>query len=119
MYSGPFPDIGAREYSTESRIKNRVYAPKRHVLAQNYPNPFNGNTTIPYDIFTTTPVSMRIHDLRGQHVSTLLNDIQSPGHYEITWRALDRFGYPLPSGIYICTIQAGHEKNYIKLVLLE
>jgi hypothetical protein len=62
---------------------------------------------------------MDIYDLLGQHVSTLINNFQSPGHYEIAWPAFDQLGHPLPCGIFICNIQVGEERDSIKLVLLE
>ena len=81
-------------------------------LSQNYPNPFNPSTTLLYDVPVTERVIIKIVDIKGQEVETLINSIQSTGSYEITWRA-DRHA----SGVYFCTMQAGEFIDTVKIML--
>jgi hypothetical protein len=81
-------------------------------LSQNYPNPFNPSTTFLYDVPVTARVIIKIVDIKGQEVETLINSIQSTGSYEITWRA-DRHA----SGLYFCTMRAGEFSDTVKILL--
>ncbi|MBI5477155.1 MAG: T9SS type A sorting domain-containing protein [Ignavibacteriales bacterium] len=71
-------------------------------LEQNYPNPFNPNTNIKYRISKTEFVTLKVYDILGQEVATLVNDVKQPGEYSVSWNAEG-----LPSGIYFCKISAG------------
>ncbi len=82
-------------------------APINYRLLQNHPNPFNAGTVIKYEIPQTGPVSLKIYNLAGQEILEMVNAVQSPGRYQINWDGRDSFGKTVPSGIYICRIQAG------------
>lgn len=75
--------------------------PGSFVLAQNYPNPFNPSTTIGYSLPTDATVSLRVYNVLGQLVQTIVQAEQSAGVREVTWNA-DRY----PSGLYICRLDA-------------
>jgi len=86
--------------------------PDQYRLHQNYPNPFNPETTIAYQIpvMDSQPssfVSLKVFNMLGQEVRTLVNALQEPGNYRITWTAADETGNLLPSGIYAYRLQAG------------
>ena len=83
-------------------------------LEQNYPNPFNPNTTIPFSLVSAAFVSMRVFNITGQEIVSLLNKEMSPGIYKISWNAS-----ALPSGVYICRLEAGSLSETKKLVLLK
>jgi hypothetical protein len=85
--------------SVESSETERI-EPRSHLLGQNYPNPFNPSTTISYDVPRTGMITIRIFDLLGRLVKTLLNDEKSPGTYSIAWNGLDDRGSHLSSGMY-------------------
>jgi len=80
--------------------------PKEYSLHQNYPNPFNPITTIIYSIPTHSNVDIRIYDLLGKEVVTLVNEKQEAKYYRIIWDAKDRFGNSVPSGMYFYRIVA-------------
>jgi len=87
-------------------------------LFQNYPNPFNPETVIKYQLTSSSPVSLKIYNLRGQEVRTLVNEIKAAGEYEINWDGKDNFGKGVASGVYVYRLQAGEQVAVNKLTLL-
>jgi archaellum component FlaG (FlaF/FlaG flagellin family) len=83
-------------------------------LGQNYPNPFNPSTTINYAIKETGLVTLKIYDVLGNEVVTLVNDIKQPGQYEAKFEASN-----LPSGTYIYKLVQGNNSEIKKLMLLK
>ncbi len=88
--------------------------PTEFSLGQNYPNPFNPETIIPYALPATNFVSLSVYNLLGQHVATLVNEMQEAGWHEISFNAST-----LPSGIYMYRIQAGEYNALKKFVLMK
>jgi len=82
-------------------------------LEQNYPNPFNPNTKIIYQIKERTQVELKIFDILGREVETLVNEEKPAGSYEITW-----YAEQLPSGVYFYQLKAGEYINTKKMILL-
>jgi len=101
-----------------------IIVPEKTNIHQNYPNPFNPVTTIKYDIGLLDGlrqnVSIKIYNLLGQHVETLVNNIDQIGQHTIQWNGKDRFGQPMASGVYFVqlTTQTGIVKN-MKVMLLK
>ncbi len=92
--------------------------PLKFELSQNYPNPFNPTTTIRYSILNAAKVELKIYNMLGQMVKTLVNQDQSPGFYEVPWDGTDQFGRNVSSGIYFYQIKAGDfvEKKKMQLI---
>jgi hypothetical protein len=88
--------------------------PASFSLSQNYPNPFNPSTTINYSIPEGRVATIKVYDLLGKEVSTLLNEYKEAGMHSVHFNAST-----LPSGIYIYTIQAGEFRASKKLLLLK
>ncbi len=88
--------------------------PEQFSLEQNYPNPFNPSTTIKYSIPTSEFVSLKVYDVLGNEVATLVNEQKPAGSYEIDFNATD-----LSSGIYLYTLQAGSYTQTKKLILMK
>ena len=88
--------------------------PYRFVLNQNYPNPFNPSTEIRYQTPEVSRVTLKVFDVLGREVATLVNEVKEPGGYSITWNAID-----LPSGVYFYRLTAGNFSATKKLVLLK
>ena len=86
--------------------------PNSFRLYQNYPNPFNPSTKIKFDIPEQVGVSLKIYNLLGKEIATLLNRKLDAGTYEYEWNASH-----LPSGVYFYSIQAGKHRETKKLVL--
>ena len=89
--------------------------PNSYKLGQNYPNPFNPATNIQFTIPITAPVSLTIYDLLGRRITTLFDGVKQIGVYAIAWEPRDSKGRPLPSGIYLCQLEAGPIKKTIKM----
>jgi len=87
--------------------------PATFTLEQNYPNPFNPNTLIKFRIPHSTFVSLKVFDLLGREVATLLNEDKTPGSYE---KAFDGSG--LTSGVYLYRLQTGTLTQTKKLLML-
>lgn len=90
-------------------VKNKNYQLKENfLLCPNYPNPFNPSTTISYILPRSSKVALRIYDLTGQKVRTLVDDNQDAGIHVLKWNALDDNGHRVSSGVYLCQLIAGH-----------
>jgi hypothetical protein len=88
--------------------------PYEFALYPCYPNPFNEVTAISYEIPITGLVNMSIFNVLGQHVTTLVKNIITPGKYSILWNAAN-----LPSGMYFCRMEIGGFDETRKLLLLK
>ena len=95
--------------------------PQKFALSQNYPNPFNPNTTIKYSIpsvasgFSLSNVTLKVYDILGREVATLVNEQQKPGYYEVQFTSNN---VQLTSGVYFYRIQAGDFVETKKMILL-
>ncbi len=88
--------------------------PGAFALYQNYPNPFNPTTSIGFRIAESGLVTLKVYDVLGREVSTLVEEYKSAGEYKIEFNALS-----LPSGIYFYRIQAGDFIDTKKLILIK
>ncbi|RKY87238.1 hypothetical protein DRQ09_04795, partial [candidate division KSB1 bacterium] len=98
--------------------KSRSFSiPLEYVLYQNYPNPFNPETTIRYSIKKGCFVTLRIYNLLGQEIRTLVNGYKTKGTYKEIWNGKDNNGRNVSSGIYLYRLKAGNFSRTLKLVL--
>ena len=88
--------------------------PEQFLIAQNYPNPFNPTTTIRYEIPEVSFVTLKIYDILGSEVTTLVNDKKPAGEYKISFD-----GTGLPSGVYFYQFKAGPFIQTKKMILLK
>jgi hypothetical protein len=88
--------------------------PSEFKLYQNYPNPFNPSTNIKYQITNNKLTTIKVFDILGKEIETLVNEKQSPGIYEVTFD-----GNNLPSGIYYYTIRSGDFMDTKKMVMVK
>lgn len=86
----------------------------KYVLNDNYPNPFNPTTNIKYQIPVSGLVTLRIYDIAGREVASLVNEIKTAGTYDVKWNASG-----LSSGIYIYRLQAGDFVQSKKMTLIK
>jgi hypothetical protein len=99
--SGTMPDIGACENENPVGVNTELsLIPKEYSLEQNYPNPFNPNTTIKYQIPELSFVTLKVYDVLGSEITTLVNEEKPVGSYEVEFDATT-----LPSGIYFYRLQ--------------
>ena len=103
---------GTYEYSNEVIIE--ISQPQSYLLNQNYPNPFNPTTMISWQLPESNFVILKIYDVLGNEISTLVNEEKSAGEYEIEFSA-ENFS----SGIYYYKIVAGNFVDVKKMLLLK
>jgi hypothetical protein len=80
--------------------------PQKFTLDQNYPNPFNPATTLKYALKQNANVTLKIYNMLGQEVKTLVKEKQTAGYKEILWDGTNKDGVQVPSGIYLYRLEA-------------
>lgn len=100
----------------QSIISNvtEVSLPNEFLLYQNYPNPFNPITTISYQLPVISKVVLKVYDILGKEVATLVDEIKQPGKYNVTFN-----GSNLSSGVYFYTLNAGNNFYVKKMMLIK
>ncbi len=112
-------DIGCYEFTNTTSV-TKINIPEGFKLYQNYPNPFNPTTKIKYSIAPLnlskeeTLVQIKVYDILGKAVTTLVNERKQPGNYEITFN-----GDKLSSGIYFYRLKAGNFIQTKKMMILK
>jgi len=109
--------VGFSPHQTEISIPNSFS------LAQNYPNPFNPTTTIRYQLSAVrgrpSAVSLKIYNILGQEVRTLVDKEQAPGYYSVNWDGRNAQGREVTSGVYFYRLKVGDYAKTMKMVLLK
>jgi len=100
-------------------IKDEISLPHAISLYQNYPNPFNSQTTIRYKIDQNTQVELKIFNILGEEVRTLVSKNQNPGCYQVYWDGRSKSGKQLESGIYIGRLIVDDKIDSKKIILLK
>ena len=83
-------------------------------MSQNYPNPFNPSTKLKYSVPQTSRVQIKVYDVLGNEVATLVNEEKPAGVYEANWNAAN-----LSSGVYFYQIKAGNYVETKKMILMK
>jgi len=110
---GEFSEVGTFDVII-TNVEDENELPTEFSLEQNYPNPFNPATRIKYSIPELSFVALKVYDILGSEVATLVNEEKPMGTYEITW-----FAESLPSGVYFYQLNAGVFINTKKMILLK
>ncbi|MFA7421321.1 MAG: T9SS type A sorting domain-containing protein [Melioribacteraceae bacterium] len=105
--------------STVTSIGNKEELPTHFELSQNYPNPFNPTTIINYSLVKNAYVTLKIYDMLGREVATLVNKESAAGKFSVQWNGTDSFGYKVASGIYVYRITAGDFVSSKKMLLIK
>jgi type IX secretion system substrate protein/uncharacterized protein DUF4397/cleaved adhesin domain-containing protein len=103
---------GTFDYSNEVEVTN--VAPTAFSLDQNYPNPFNPSTTIKFSLPQAEVVSLKIYNILGSEVATLLNGTVEAGSYDVNFDASN-----LSSGVYLYELRAGNFTKIMKMNLIK
>ena len=85
----------------------------------NYPNPFNLNTTLKYDLPNDEFVTIKVYDILGNFVCSLINKDQNSGNQSLQWDATNNKGQSVSAGVYIYSIEAGNFRQTKKMILLK
>ncbi len=110
-----FDDLRAvKKINGATQIDNEFILPEEYFLSQNYPNPFNPETKISWQVPAGCFQTLKIFDVLGREVTTLVNEYRPAGIYQINFNAGD-----LPSGIYFYRIKAGNFIEIKKMILIK
>ncbi|MBX7044785.1 MAG: T9SS type A sorting domain-containing protein [Ignavibacteria bacterium] len=115
-FGGTYGSIISHTISPVDLIRQTSALANNYSLSQNYPNPFNPSTKINYELKNTNYVSLKVFDLLGKEVASLVNEKQNAGSYAVDFNSAE---YNLPSGIYFYTFTAGDFKETRKMVLIK
>ena len=125
-----FDKIGGLEYEfkviagesgyVDQMIKNLLaIIPNNFSLSKNYPNPFNPITNLDFSIPKRSNVTLRVFNMIGQEVVTLINEKKSYGNYSTSWNGLDSKGVNVASGVYFAELRTRNERRITKMLLLK
>ena len=125
IFAGTDSSVWRREYAEIIDVKKiSEMVPSAYSLSQNYPNPFNPNTKIKFNIASalSSPhalsgehfVSLKVYNLLGQEITTLINEKIKPGEYEVTFD-----GSNLPGGVYFYKLTAGDFSETKKMLMIK
>jgi hypothetical protein len=106
-------DIGAFEFDPTLGVPT-IECPQTFILAQNYPNPFNPATVIQFSIMNPQFTILKVFDVLGRDVATLVDKEVKPGSYDVVWDATGS-----SSGVYLYRLQAGKFIEMKKMLLLQ
>ena len=113
--------IGFWQTEGQTGVREQAYSPGQGPLVTRLytpqPNPFRMRLAIRYSLCATGRASVRICDLAGRVVRTLVNTEQQPGRYSVTWNGTDDRGRELARGVYFCRFAAGATRVTDKLIL--
>ena len=85
--------------------------PYEYALYQNFPNPFNPSTSIRFAVERTSRVTIRIYNILGQQVKTLVDDLRDPGIHTVQWDSRNNAGNRIASGVYLYRMTAVDPKG--------
>jgi hypothetical protein len=100
--------------SVGEKVARDAAIPRTYALSQNYPNPFNPTTEMVYTLPATSRVTLKIYNILGQEVRTLVNDVQNAGRYTVRFD-----GGSLASGVYFYHLSAGSFNQVKKMMLVK
>jgi pectate lyase len=110
---------GVIQDTISTSVPYRQVKPSTFDLKQNYPNPFNPSTTISYQLTANSNVSLKVYDILGREIITLVNKVETPGIHTVEWDGRNSAGQKLGSGIYFYQLKS--ESGFVstkKMILL-
>ena len=106
--------ISGVEYGTVLGVNKDQPIPFEFALSQNYPNPFNPTTSIEYQVSSIGNVTLKVYDVLGREITTIVNEVKHPGTHEVTFDASE-----LPSGVYFYRLTNGNYSATKKMLLIK
>ena len=116
--SYPSQDSPATVNTTVASADEGSLLPSEYALFQNYPNPFNPSTQIAFDVPTSEFVMLRVYNLLGQDVQTLINKSMTPGRYTVEWNGSDMLNNDVASGVYFYELRGESFISRKKMLLI-
>ena len=111
--------VGKSDYIS-NEISGSIFIPTAFELDQNFPNPFNPATSIRYGLPEAAKVTIKVFDLLGKEVVTLLSGEQrQAGYHVVSWGGHDKNGSPVSTGVYFYQIVSGKFSQTRKMLLVK
>jgi len=107
-----------KETEPQRRTRFNLVLPQAYLLEQNYPNPFNPSTLIRYQLPVDGYVTLKVYNVLGQEVATLVNEFQTAGTHSITFDTRNSSFGILSSGVYLYRLQANNFIQTKAMILL-
>ena len=114
-----YSNVGNFKVGGVTGVEENDETPLTFVLDQNYPNPFNPATIINYSLPAPEFVTIKIYDMLGREVSTLVNEKMNAGNHKVNWNGTDYSGRKVASGTYIYRFKAGNFVDSKKMLLIK
>lgn len=114
-----FSNTGSFIANKVTAVQNEQKKPTEFSLSQNYPNPFNPTTSISFGLKNESFVTLKVYDMMGREVRTLVSETRKAGTYELQWRGDNNFGQSVASGMYLYKITAGNFVQVKKMLFLK
>lgn len=95
------------------------HLPVDFTLYQNYPNPFNPSTTIKFAIREISHVQIKIYDLNGRLIKTIIDEVKAVGVHTVVWDSKNTLGHEIAAGTYFCQVRSGNTLKYNKMLLIK
>jgi fibronectin type 3 domain-containing protein len=112
--------VGEQSWVDDQVSKIEASLPKEFSLSQNYPNPFNPTTTIKFDVAQSGNVRIKVYNVLGQEVATLVNGYYETGRaYSAKWNGKDQLGREVASGVYIYRLESGRVSKTKKMLFIK
>jgi hypothetical protein len=111
--------VGTADFVQSQITKLKSELPQSFALAPNYPNPFNPQTQIRFDIAKASNVKLKVYNILGQEVTTLINQFYNTGRYSVTWNGKDTRGLEAASGVYIYRLETEGFSKSRKMLLIK
>ncbi len=117
-------EAAADETESQTVVAAEAVLPKEFALSQNYPNPFNPSTTIKFQLpdkngMQAIRTVLKIYDILGRLVRTVVDEEMSPGFYTKQWNGLNDQGIRISTGVYFYTLTAGEFRDSKKMLLIK
>jgi len=100
-------------------VEDELILPSKVELYSAYPNPFNPVTSIRYSLSQSSDLSLKIYDLMGREINTLVSGVQNSGMHSVKWDARDQNGRMVSSGVYLYRLEAAGQVLTDKMILLK
>jgi hypothetical protein len=110
--------IHSLQDTQEAKGGHSAPVPSAYKLYQNFPNPFNPNTEICFDLPEAVRVELKVFNILGQEVASLMDQVKPAGTYRILWDSKSLAGAPVASGMYVYQIKAGKFTDAKKMLLI-
>jgi hypothetical protein len=114
-----FMGVDLDDLGIGDQVKGGPGLPRAASLMQNYPNPFNPSTSISFQLAERSNVTVKIFDVRGRMVKTLVDGVKEAGEYTVQWNGKESTGQQVSSGIYFYTMETDDFSSTRKMVILK